>query len=141
MPNLIKTNSVKHVEPSHFPTLEEFLKDPAAEVKISPDDDIALLADHLDGLAVVAFEFTNFMDGRSFSQARLLRDNYEFKGEIRATGGFIQDQLYYLARCGFDAFELADSIDIDSAQQSLKDFSENYQAAFDISEPLFRRRA
>lgn len=81
------------------------------------------------------------MDGRSFSTARLLRDAYGFKGELRAIGGIIRDQLFYLKRCGFDSFSLADDIDAEAAVASLSDFSESYQAAEDQKLPLFRRRA
>lgn len=103
-------------------------------------DDAEALSGHLSKLALVVIKFDNFMDGRSFSQARTLREHHEFEGEIRAVGGFIQDQLFYLQRCGVNAFELADDTDIESIQESLQDFSINYQGAADDPQPLFRRR-
>lgn len=111
-------------------------------VWLASEDDPRLLKDSIESLSVIACRFENFMDGRAFSQARTIRDTFGFKGEICATGPFIQDQLCYLARCGFNSFEFADEeFDFDSILQSLGDFSESYQAASDTSEPLFRRRA
>lgn len=109
-------------------------------VVLNPDDDIEELRTYIRKLTVIALKFDQFMDGRSFSQARQLRDNLDFTGEIRATGQFMQDQLYYLSRCGVDAFDLPEGITPESAVARLKDFSENYQAACDEPQPLFRRR-
>lgn len=91
-------------------------------------------------LPVIAIDFPVFMDGRGFSLARLLRDQYGYTGELRATGAVIRDQLCYLKRCGFDAFDLDESIDLEKALASLDDFSESYQVSSDQGEPLFRRR-
>lgn len=107
---------------------------------ISGEDDIEPLKEHISQFALIAINFPAFMDGRGFSTARLLRDRYQFEGELRATGGFIRDQLAYLKRCGFNAFSLSDDIDVDGALQSLEDFNEYYQASTDQPLPLFRRR-
>ena len=72
--------------------------------------------------------------------ARLLRDRYKFKGELRAIGDVLRDQLFFMARCGFDAFAIRADKDPEDALQSLKDFSVTYQAATDEPLPLFRRR-
>ena len=56
--------------------------------------------------ALVALEFPKFTDGRAYSQARLLRERYGYRGEIRAVGDVLRDQLRFMARSGFDAFEL-----------------------------------
>lgn len=113
----------------------------ARGVWLASADEVDTLAPYLDSVEVVACKFDSFMDGRSFSQGRLLRDKFEFKGELRAVGAFIQDQLHYLSRCGFNAFSFPDDADIESLQESIQDFSDSYQAACDIAEPLFRRRA
>jgi len=82
------------------------------------------------------------MDGRSFSTARILRERYGFKGELRAIGNFIRDQLCYLRRCGVNAFAFANpDTNLEIAVKSLTDFSEYYQASVDQPLPLFRRRA
>ena len=82
----------------------------------------------------------SFADGRGFSVASLLRDRYNYRGEIRAVGGFIRDQLYLLNRCGFNAFKFAEDIDLSEAAKSLEDFTETYQVSADQENPLFRRR-
>lgn len=89
---------------------------------------------------LICIDFHSFMDGRGFTLGRSLREHLDYQGELRATGNFIQDQLYYLARCGFNSFELGEAISVDSALTSLKDFSISYQAAIDEPQPLFRRR-
>ena len=72
---------------------------------------IAELAPHLDRLALVALEFPKFKDGRAYSQARLLREHYGFRGELRATGDVLRDQFMFLLRAGFDAFEVKKDAD------------------------------
>lgn len=104
-------------------------------------EDVNALAPYLENIPVIACRFVAFADGRSFSQARILREHLDYKGEIRAVGSYIQDQLFYLMRCGFSEFSVDDGADMSSLQESLKDFSESYQAACDLPEPLFRRRA
>jgi uncharacterized protein (DUF934 family) len=84
--------------------------------------------------------FTSFTDGRGYSIARLLRERYRWRGELRAIGDIQRDQLYYLHRCGFDAFDLRDGEDVETALAAFNDFSEAYQTAVDRPVPLFRRR-
>ena len=109
-------------------------------VWLNGDEDVSLLADYVNQLALIAIRFPVFMDGRGFSSARILRERYLFSGELRAIGNFIRDQLAYLQRCGFNAFSLSDEIDPQGALKSLNDFSEYYQSAVDQPQPLFRRR-
>jgi uncharacterized protein (DUF934 family) len=89
--------------------------------------------------AVIAIEFPNFRDGRCYSTARLLRERFEYRGEIRAVGDVLRDQLFYMARCGFTAFELKPGKDIEGALQAFDDFSVKYQPAADEALPLYRR--
>ena len=70
----------------------------------------------------------------------MLRERYQYDGEVRAVGGFIRDQLYFLSRCGFNAFMFSDYTDLSEAAESLKDFSETYQVSADQEQPLYRRR-
>jgi uncharacterized protein (DUF934 family) len=72
----------------------------------------AELAPHLDRLALVALVFPTFRDGRAYSQARLLRETYGFRGELRATGDVLRDQFMFLVRAGFDAFEVKKEADV-----------------------------
>ncbi len=89
---------------------------------------------------VIGINFPVFTDGRGFSLAQALRDTGEFDGELIALGHYMQDQLFYLRRCGFDSFGLRENDNVESMKSSLNDFSESYQAATDERVPLFRRR-
>ena len=109
-------------------------------VWLDSDEEVEALADDLAQLPVVALNFPKFVDGRGFSSARLLRDRYDYKGEIRAIGNVIQDQLFMLQRCGFSQYCLADNVDLEAAAKSLNDFSDSYQTAADQDQPLFKRR-
>jgi uncharacterized protein (DUF934 family) len=90
--------------------------------------------------ALVAVNFPQFTDGRGYSSARLLRERYGWRGELRAIGDVFRDQLFYLARCGFDAFALRQGEDAQAALAAFDDFSDAYQTAADRPLPLFRRR-
>lgn len=99
------------------------------------------LADDLEKLALIAVDFPKFTDGRGYSAARLLRERYGYRGEIRAIGDVLPDQLFLMARCGIDAFALRADKNADQALALLDTFKEPYQAGVDKPEPLFRRRA
>lgn len=99
------------------------------------------LADDLARLPVIGVNFPKFTDGRGYSTARLLRERFGFKGEIRAIGDVLHDQLFLMARCGFNAFALKEGKDIAKAVNAFETFQTPYQAAVDQQNPLFRRRA
>lgn len=120
---------------------DALLTRPAVGLWLKNDQCVSTIADSLASFAVIAIDFPSFMDGRGFSIARLLRERYDYQGEIRATGDVIRDQLCYLKRSGFNAFDMDESIDLDAALASLNDFSESYQTGADQKTPLFRRRA
>ena len=107
-------------------------------VWLAPADDPALLADDVATLPVIAVDFPKFTDGRGYSIARLLRERYAYRGELRAIGDVQRDQLYYLSQVGFDAFVLRDGKDAQDALQSLRDFSDGYQLT-NRRTPWFRR--
>ncbi len=109
-------------------------------VWLASDQPPAPLADDLAQLPVVAIDFPLFTDGRGFSYGRTLREHFGYKGEVRAIGQFIRDQLYYLSRCGFDAYAI-ETTDPEKALGSLKDFSTSYSAGVDQPLPWFRRNA
>jgi uncharacterized protein (DUF934 family) len=110
-------------------------------VLLTTSDDPAKLDGKLDRLSVVAIEFPQFTDGRGHSIARLLRERFGYKGELRAVGDVFRDNLFYLSRCGFDSFLLSDQGDTLEALDGLSDFSEGYQTSVERPQPLFRRRA
>lgn len=111
-------------------------------VWLDSDESAELVGAEANRFPVIGVNFPLFMDGRSFSTARLLRERYGFTGELRAVGNFIRDQLCYLRRCGVNAFAFANAeTNLDDAVKSLQDFQEYYQASVDQPLPLFRRRA
>jgi len=98
------------------------------------------LAPHLDRLALVALVFPSFRDGRAYSQARLLRERYGYRGELRATGQILRDQFLFLVRAGFDALEVAKAGDVDAFAAALARYTVFYQAAGEGRIPAARRR-
>lgn len=110
-------------------------------VWLEPHDDPAELAADLPRLALVAVRFPKFTDGRGYSTASLLRRRYRYAGELRAFGDVGRDQLFYLARVGFDSYRLAEHRDPAAALASFGDFSLRYQGSVDDPVPLFRKRS
>ena len=129
MPTLIKNRRIVD-EPSPPPDL----------TVLQPTDDPAALAGRLGQLALIAINFPKYGDGRGYSIARLLRERYGYKGELRAVGVVARDQLQQMARCGFDSFLLREGEDAQAALAAFDDFSEAYQASAAQPLPLFRRR-
>lgn len=84
-------------------------------VKIGPADPVAALEHDFLRVSLVAVEFDGLDAERGYNQARLLRKRYKFTGELRAVGELQRDQLFFMARCGFDAFELPATTDVDEA--------------------------
>ena len=109
-------------------------------IRLQPTDDLAAIAHRLAGVTRVEIHFAKFGDGRGYSMARLLRDRYGYKGELRATGQVARDLLLYMEACGFDSFELREGEDAAEALTGFDDFSEAYQASAARPVPLFRRR-
>lgn len=108
-------------------------------VRLLNTANVADLVDDLPALALITLEFPKFADGRAYSQARLLRERYGYQGEIRATGDVLRDQLFFMTRSGFDAFELRADRSLEDALEAFNDFSESYQPAADQPLPLYRR--
>jgi len=109
-------------------------------VWLNSNEDPAAIAGDLQFFSVVAVNFPKFGDGRGFSAARLLRERYGWKGELRAIGDVFRDQFFYLSSCGFDAFVLREGEDPQEALAAFGDFSEAYQSSVERPLPLFRRR-
>jgi uncharacterized protein (DUF934 family) len=101
---------------------------------------VSELAPYLDRLALVALAFPTFRDGRAYSQARILRERYRFRGEVRATGEVLRDQFLILVRAGFDAFEIKKESDAAAFTAALRSYSVVYQPAADERAPAVRRR-
>ena len=113
----------------------------ALGIWLDSNQDPAELADAINRFSLIAVNFPKFTDGRGYSIAALLRSRHGFKGELRAIGDVLRDQLFYLQRVGFNAFAVRADKDIHDALNALSDFSETYQGAIDQPLPLFRRRS
>ena len=94
----------------------------------------------LDRLAAVALVFPTFRDGRAYSQARLLRERYAWRGELRATGQVLRDQFVFMLRAGFDAFEVKKQSDAEAFAQTVKRYSVFYQPTGDGRLTALHRR-
>ena len=154
MPRLIKNGAITDdqwlpadadssvTSASQVCSLEQWLEledKSGSAVQLEPANAPAPLFDFLSQIELIAVNFPVFTDGRGFSYGRELRER-GYRGELRATGHFIRDQMTYLTRCGFDAFQMADESQLEESLASLSDFTESYQAAVDQPQPLFRRR-
>ena len=101
---------------------------------------VAELAPYLDRVALVALQFPTFKDGRAYSQARLLREQYGFCGELRATGQVLRDQFLFLLRAGFDVFEVTKEADVAAFADTVRRYSVFYQPTGDGRTTALRAR-
>src|SRR5258708_7869583 len=100
-------------------------------VILSPVHKVEQLAPDLSRFDLVGAEFPGPSDGRGYTQGRLLRERYGWRGELRATGYVRRDQVFFLARCGFNSFELPDS-DLQAGAGAFSTFTARYQPSNDL---------
>ncbi|HEY5623893.1 MAG TPA: DUF934 domain-containing protein [Gammaproteobacteria bacterium] len=100
-------------------------------VRLTSAEPPELIGEGLDRLALVELEFPAFRDGRAYSYARLLREKYGFAGELRAVGDVLLEQLHFMARTGFNAFEIDSEDPLRDFEIAAGDFSVWYQPAAD----------
>ncbi|MDI2091267.1 DUF934 domain-containing protein [Commensalibacter oyaizuii] len=125
LPNPLSPNTIVP-----FASLSEMDIDAASQplgVLFPCDQDIDALKPFLSKLALIALNFPAFKDGRAFSQARKIREQLKFTGELRATGRMLSDQYQFLIRTGFTTVALPETANIHSWQQAMNDFTEAYQ--------------
>ena len=108
-------------------------------VRLPNDADPATLKDRLDGIERIDLDFPQFHDGRAFSQAFLLRRRLGFKGDIRATGDVLIDQLVQMERTGFSSAALKPGVDAADAQRQFERFPAFYQGDAVETAPRFAR--
>ena len=109
-------------------------------VNIRSQDEFESILSDANLLDCIAIEFPRFGDGRGYSYARLLRERYHYRGEIRAYGDVLFDQLAFMERCGFNSFALQQGQDIQHAlNAAFEPFSIKYQSAADAAQPLYRQ--
>jgi len=110
-------------------------------IKLPNTLDITTVLPEIAERPLIELDFPSFPDGRAYSQARLLAERFQFKGELRATGkAVVRDQFQFLLRCGFNSFELRDGQDPAACLAAVHEFSVPYQQAADHAEPVFLRR-
>ena len=102
-------------------------------IRLTSEESAETIADDLTFFDLVALEFPTFKDGRAYSTARLLRERYHYKGELRAVGEVLRDQLQFMLRCGFDAFEYAGRTVPEEAITAFGDIDAFYQTVGDWS--------
>jgi uncharacterized protein (DUF934 family) len=106
-------------------------RDAPLGVRLASDESPELIADDLPRLALIALEFPKFRDGRAYSYARILRERYGFEGEVRAVGDVLMEQVHFMLRTGFDAFELQGENPLEQYRKAREDFSVWYQPTGD----------
>ncbi|MFM9851239.1 MAG: DUF934 domain-containing protein [Sphingomonadaceae bacterium] len=111
----------------------------ATGVRIEPGDDARTLLPYLDRLSLIEITFPKFRDGRGYSSARILREA-GYKGELRAAGDILVDQIVFMRRCGFDAFAPDVPLDDNVVATCLARYDDVYQAAADNGVPVWKRR-
>lgn len=108
---------------------------------LSNDTDVHLLEPWLDRIKLIALHFPKFTDGRAYSQAVELRTRLNWKGDIRAFGDVLRDQLSHMQRCGFSSFAVREDKDVEDAIKGLSSMSTRYSGSAVEPKPLFRRRS
>ncbi|ABI78200.1 conserved hypothetical protein [Hyphomonas neptunium ATCC 15444] len=109
-------------------------------VRLAPADKAEDLEPYLSELSLIEVDFPRYTDGRGFSHAQLIRRRYGYSGELRAVGHVLRDQIFYMHRSGFDAYETARA-GLSEVLEALSEYSVAYQPAADSSLPAFRRRS
>ncbi|MGE8498682.1 MAG: DUF934 domain-containing protein [Pseudomonas sp.] len=107
---------------------------------LAPDDEVEGLQPYLNVLPLIAIDFPSFRDGRGYSQAYLLRTRLGWRGELRAVGDVLRDQLSHMRQCGFDAFAVREDKSVADAVKGLAGVSVVYGRSAIEPRPLFRRR-
>jgi uncharacterized protein (DUF934 family) len=110
-------------------------------VRLASNENPTVLKADLHRLATVVLEFPKFRDGRAFSWARMLRTRFGYKGEIRAVGDFLLDQIAFMARTGFDAFEVRQDMTLERFHYAMGEISHPYQPAADGKKTIRELRA
>lgn len=100
----------------------------ANPVQLANDADPMTLAGELDSIERIDLHFPHFTDGRAYSQAYLVRRRLGFKGDLRATGDVLIDQLVQMERTGFSSAVLKEGVDPADAKRQFERFPGYYQA-------------
>ncbi|HEY7979134.1 MAG TPA: DUF934 domain-containing protein [Rhizomicrobium sp.] len=110
-------------------------------VQLKSSENPQLLGEDVQRFSVIVLEFPVFRDGRAFSWARMLRERLHFTGEIRGTGHFLYDQINYMKRVGFDAWNVAEGFSLEQFQRALTEITNVYQPSADGKKTIRDLRA
>lgn len=100
----------------------------------------AIAVEDFSRFQMMVLDFPKFGNGRGYSFARLLREEYQYKGILRASGNVLRDQYLFMLRCGFDMVEVSDPAKVAGFAQALEEFSVFYQPAADLRKPAWALR-
>jgi uncharacterized protein (DUF934 family) len=110
-------------------------------VRLKSSESPEALGEDVHRLSLVVLEFPVFRDGRAFSWARMLRTRLKFAGEVRAAGHFLYDQIAYLHRTGFDAFDVPEGFALEQYTRALGEMTNVYQPSADGKKTIRDLRA
>ena len=118
---------------------EDHVNDGSPKVlQLANDADPQAIETCLSDVERIDLNFPKFTDGRAYSQAFLLRRRLGFKGDIRATGDVLIDQLVQMERTGFSSAVLKEGVDASDAQRQFDRFSAFYQGDAVHTQPHFK---
>ena len=109
-------------------------------VRVENDEAVEDLAYDLPRIALVALDYPKFRNGRAFTSASLLRQRFNYQGEVRAVGDVLREQAGFMVRCGFDAFEPADGSTVEQWERATHRFRHAYQRSTDGRPAAFEER-
>ena len=111
---------------------------------LSSEIDLNQVRSAITEAPLIVIFFASFMDGTGFSTGSLLRETFNFKGELRAAGEILPDQMDYLSRCGFDAISFADLNALKQAEKMIQaregDKAKSYQGDVQTPRTPFQQR-
>jgi uncharacterized protein (DUF934 family) len=110
-------------------------------IRLKAPENPELLGDDVQRFSVIVLEFPVFRDGRAFSWARMLRERLKFGGEVRAAGHFLYDQINYMRRVGFDAWDVPDGFTLEQFNRALGEITNVYQPSTDGKKTIRELRA
>lgn len=109
-------------------------------IRLTSEQTPGQIEDDLRHFGLVALDFPAFTDGRSYSNARRLRDRFNYQGEVRAIGDILRDQYWQLSRCGFDSIVVKEGETLEGWKAAVSAITTPYQAASDGAETVLSLR-
>ncbi len=110
-------------------------------IRLDPGFSVETIAGVVSDVALIAVAFPKFTDGRGYSMGWLLRSRFGYTGEMRAVGDILFDEMQFMGRCGFNAFEIVDkaTIELLESGRSVATFDRFYQPGLKVEMPAGTR--